>query len=179
MYMKMEIIIPIILLLFLITPGIASLSFAPWVPTRKKDLKRIFKLADLKPNDKFYELGCGTGIVTLEASNITKGPAIGLEISLPVFLVCLVKKFFSKNKNLHFKYHNLFSEDLSSADVIYFFGLPGRINTKLAKKLKKEVKPDAKIISCAFPINGWKPKITDRPEKNDLTIYLYTLETAF
>ncbi|MFH1582800.1 MAG: class I SAM-dependent methyltransferase, partial [Candidatus Falkowbacteria bacterium] len=74
-------------LLFVIICGFSLifsvLSFAPWVPSRSRDLKRTFKLADLRPGQIFYDLGCGNGKVAIYAANNFKVKAVGLEISLP------------------------------------------------------------------------------------------------
>ena len=50
-----------IILLMLITVAWAGLSFAPWVPTWKKDIKRAARMIALKEGDVFYDLGCGMG----------------------------------------------------------------------------------------------------------------------
>jgi len=169
----------IALILFLIYCCInvifSVLSFAPWVPSRSRDLERIFKLADLKPGQIFYDLGCGDGRVTIFAAKNYKVQAIGLEISLPFYLICRLRQIFSHQDNLKFKFKNLFKEDLSQADVVYFFGIPKTVNGKIVAKLKRELRPGSKVISYAFKLNDWTPKIIDKPTKNDLSVYLYEI----
>lgn len=149
------------------------LSFAPWVPCRNRDLKRIFKLADLKEGQTFYDLGCGNGRVVVYASDNFKAKAVGLEISLPMYLICRLRQILKPRVNLEFRFKNLFKENLSTADVVYFFGMPETINKKLSAKLKQELKPGAKVISYSFSLIGWTPKIVDKPTPNDLKVYLY------
>ncbi len=167
----MNIIIALILLLLLSTVAIAGASFAPWVPARKADISRIFQLANLKAGEIFYDLGCGNGRVVIYAAKNYKAKAIGLEIAFPFYLICKWQQIF--NPRSIFKYKNLFKEDLSKADVIYFFGTPKRIEAKLKLKLAKEIKPGARIISYVFPIEGWTPAIIDRPAATVVPIYLY------
>lgn len=168
-----------IFFLLLLAAGAANLilsflSFAPWVPSRSRDLARILKLADLRDNQSFFDLGCGDGkIVFSAAAGNRNARAVGLEISWPLFLICRFKQFFKRRRNASFKLKNLFKENLSAADVVYFFGIPKTINGRLAAKLKQELKPGAKIISYAFRLNGWTPKIVDKPSEKDLAIYLY------
>ena len=149
------------------------LSFAPWVPCRNRDLKRIFKLADLKEGQIFYDLGCGNGRVVVYASDNYKAKAVGLEISLPMYLICRLRQLIKPRPNLEFRFKNLFKENLSQADAVYFFGMPETINKKLSAKLKQELKPGAKIISYSFSLIGWTPKVIDKPTKKDLPVYLY------
>jgi len=168
-----------LILLFIII-SLASLvfsvwSFAPWVPSRSRDLKRIFKLADLKEGQVFYDLGCGDGRVVLYAGENFKAKAIGLEVSLIFYLICQFRKFMDYRDNVSFKFKNLFKQDLRTADVVYFFGLPSTINNKLSAKLKKELKPGAKIISYSFKLNDWTPKVIDKPTAADLPVYLYVV----
>lgn len=149
------------------------LSFAPWVPSRSRDMARIFKMAGLKEGQTFYDLGCGDGKVVIYASKNFKVKGIGLEISLPMYLICKLRQMFMRNKNINFKFRNLFKENLASADVVYFFGMPETINKKLGAKLKQELKPGTKIISYSFSLIGWTPTAVDKPSEKDLPVYLY------
>ena len=150
------------------------LSFAPWVPSRSRDLARIFKLADLRSGQTFYDLGCGDGKVVFYAGSHYKVKAIGLEIAWPLFLICRLKQLLFRGRaKIDFKYKNLYKENLSSADVVYFFGIPKSLNQKFFDKLKSELKPGTKIISYAFRLADWTPRLIDKPTANDLPIYLY------
>jgi len=155
--------------------AIAAASFAPWVPTWKKDLPRILKLADLKSGQKFYELGSGTGKVSLYISKHSSAQIIGLEIALPLYLFCKAKQFIAGKNNLVFRWKNLYKQNLSDADVIYFFGTPKPLAKRLKQKLEKELKHGAKVISYVFPIEGWDPKVIDKPSPNDVDIFLYEI----
>ncbi len=164
-----------ILLLFLITTGIAAYSFAPWVPAWKKDLPRIFALADLKQGEKFYDLGCGDGKTVIYAAKNFSAQAIGVELALPLFLYCKVKQLFLQNKKLRFKYGNLFKQDLSDANVIYVFGTPRTLQDKFKQKLTKELRQGTRVISYTFPIAGWEPVKVSKPTEKDIAIYLYKM----
>jgi len=178
--MIISIILPILSLVFILFILICCfnlifsvLSFAPWVPSRSRDLERIFKLADLKPGQIFYELGCGNGRVSVYAANHFKVKVIGLEISLPFYLICKLRQFFNRSAKLEFKLKNLYHENLAPADVVYLFGIPKTLNEKFCLKLKQELRPGTKIISYSFKLHNWQPKITDKPTKKDLPVYLY------
>ncbi|MEK7680565.1 MAG: SAM-dependent methyltransferase [Patescibacteria group bacterium] len=153
--------------------AVASLSFAPWIPARTRDLSRIMKLANLKPGEFFYDLGCGNGKVVLYAAKNFGARAIGLEIAIVLYIFCVIQKFLTGNKNAHFKFKNLFSENMSKADVVYFFGLPKTIRNKMKGKLDAELKPGARVISYAFPVEGWTPDVVDKPNDSEVSIYLY------
>ena len=44
------------------------LGGAPFVPTPSKVLQRMIELADIKPGEKVYDLGCGDGRLVIEAN---------------------------------------------------------------------------------------------------------------
>jgi len=163
----------IIILIIVLTMAIAAKSFAPWVPTWNKDLTRIFDLAELKQGQIFYDLGCGNGKVVVYANKNFKVKAIGLEIAIPLYLICKIRQIFNWNKHLEFKYKNLFSEDLTKADVVFIFGTPKTINLKLKDKLEKELKKGAKVISYVFDINDWQPSKISKEKNDQIPIYLY------
>jgi hypothetical protein len=163
----------VLLIFILLLPmAIAAKSFAPWIPISSSDLDRLFSVIKLKTGEIFYELGCGDGRVCLYAGKNYKNTIIGLELALPMYLICLLR---NRYKNVTFKNANLFSTDLSKADVIYMYGLPRIINSRLKPKLEKECKPGTRIISYAFMIDGWKPVLTNKPTSKDLPIFVYEL----
>lgn len=169
-------IIELIFWLMLLTLAITALSLAPWVPTRKKDLRRILKLANLKPGDIFYDLGCGDGRVAFYVSQNSPAKAFGIELAIPFYLFCLLKNSRIKTNKPFFKLKSLYQEDLSRAQVVYLFAANSKKFTeKLVNKLNSELPNGAKIISYAFPILSLKAKLIDKPSENDIAIYLYEI----
>jgi len=168
------------LFIFIIIVGLAlfsvawaCMSLAPFVPMRTADLKRIFKLADLHPGETFYDLGCGNGKVAICAARNYKVKAVGVEFAWPIWLLAKINQFFKGNKNLKIKFGNLFKEDLSQADAVYFFGMPDSVKKRLKEKLEQELKPGAKVVSYVFAVPGWQAEAVDKPRDKDVTIYLY------
>lgn len=152
--------------------AIAALSFAPWVPTRSRDVQRAIRLANLKPGEIFYDLWCGDGRVTFEAARAGAN-AIGVELFFPLYLICLLKKVFLHSQ-ARFKCKNLFSENLSKADVIFVFGMPDALKNKLREKLDRELQPGSRVISYCFAIDGWIPeKICKWEKNNELSLFVY------
>jgi len=147
----MDLLFLIIFLFILFTIGWACLSLAPWVPTRKRDLKRICEFAEIKSREKFYDLGCGDGRLIFYIAKKYQTKSCGIELALPFYLYCQIKKWFSRNSSIQFKFKNLYNENLSDADVVFFFAASSeKITEKLQNKLKSELKPEARIISYTF-----------------------------
>jgi len=169
-------LLEIVIWLILLTLAITALSLAPWVPTRKKDLPRVLKIADLKPGELFYDLGCGDGRVAFYISENSPAKAIGIELAIPFFVYCRLKNYFLKNPRLEFKLKNIYRENLNNAKVVYLFAANSqKLNEKLVNKLLTELPNGAKIISYAFPILSLKASQIDKPDNNDVAIYLYDI----
>lgn len=154
----------------------AYLSLAPWVPTPKKELERINRLANLKRGDLFYEIGCGTAIVSSYiAKKNPEAEVVGIELAVPIFLLARFLNKFKKLKNLRIEFGNAFAKDYSNADVVYIYGLPKSVNGKLKAKLEKELKPGARFISYAFTVNDWKGSggHKDKPNAGDVSLNVY------
>jgi SAM-dependent methyltransferase len=159
------------ILITLLSVAWSSVSLAPFVPARKKDVQRIFKLADLKQGEVFYDLGCGNGRVVILGAKRLPIKAVGVEVAWPMWLVCKLRGLFIKNAE--FKFGNLFNQDLDEADAVYFFGMPNSVKKRLKGKLERELKPGAKVVSYAFGVPGWQPIKVDKPGPKEVTIYLY------
>jgi len=157
------------IIVFVLVIATALATAAPWVPTRKRDLKRILDLIKIKQGEKFFDLGCGDGRLIIEAAK-NGAVAVGLDISpLPYFLT-RIRLFFS-HSNAKIKLKNLFNQNLSEADVVYMFLMPTAI-LKVKEKFKKELKKGTRVASYVFPIPGWTPTVVDKPP-GDVSIYVY------
>ena len=163
----------IFIALVLLSMAWSSISLAPFVPTRTRDLKRIFELADLKEGEVFYELGCGNGRVILYAIKNFPIRVVGIESFWLLWLISRIRLLSVSKEKAKVKFGNLFKEDLSQADVVYFFGMPDSIKKRLKDKLDRELKPGARVVSYAFSLPGWKAKRASKPSQKDVTIYLY------
>lgn len=158
----------ILFFIFLGTFAYAGILAAPWFPTWSRDIARFLRLADIKPGQKFYDLGCGDGKLVFAAAG-AGAQAIGYEISLLPYLLAIVRSFSIKNSKIIYK--NFWKVNLSDADIIYCFLTP-KINPKARDKFENELRPGAKIIAYTWPIDGWQP-IKEDIQKGRPSIYLY------
>lgn len=162
-------IIFFIVIVFLITMILASA--APWLPTRRKDMARILALAKIKPDEIFYDLGCGDGRLITEAAR-AGAKATGFDISLMSFLMTRIR-IIAERSNAKARFKNFFRQDLSKADIVYLFLTPPAMPA-VEKKLKTELKNGTRVISYAFSIPGLE-LITADKQPDRQTIYLYKM----
>ena len=141
---------------------------APFVRSKRNKIETMLELASIKPEETVVDLGSGDGILLKEAAK--KGAkAVGVEIN-PILAQYSKKQLSLKgfSKNCEVICCNAQDYSLEKADVVFLYLFPPIIE-KLKEKFIKELKPDARIVSNAFPITGWKPEI----EKNK--VYLYKI----
>ena len=176
-----DLFIPFLLLIgvFIIfgTAMYASFSAAPWLPVFKKDIKRIIRLADLKPGEVIYDLGSGDGRVLIGLANNTEASrVVGYEISFIVYVISYLRiLLLGLSKKVEVRFGDFLRRDLSNADVIFFFLTPMAMS-KLKPKFQKELKKGTRIISYSFSIPGWKKLSVDRPKEDDMPIHMYVVD---
>ncbi|HYA33682.1 MAG TPA: hypothetical protein VEG65_06795 [Candidatus Bathyarchaeia archaeon] len=153
----MDIITSIMLLLVLaVAYVIASIFYpmlaggAPYGPTPRTVLAEALTLVDLRRDEVFYDLGCGTGGALIEASKVCDHVK-GIEIEPIRWCIATIRA--RKAKVI---LGNLFKQDISDADVIFIFQYEGRINTRIAEKIKAETRSETRIVSYCHPIEGMK-----------------------
>lgn len=157
----------------LLTSAYAVLQGAPFVPTRKKDVQRFLRMADIKPGQKMYDLGCGDGrLICIAAS--AGANAEGLEISLFPFILAHIRKIFSKHgANVKITYKNVWNTNLNDANLIYVWLMP-KVMPRLKTKFEKELRKGTKVITYVWPIEGWQPIKVDKIEGRS-KFYLYQI----
>ena len=123
---------------------------AGYTATPKNVVAEALKLVDLKKDEVFYDLGCGTGEALIEASKLSDHVK-GVEIEP-------IRWFIAKLRARKAKVilGNLFKQDISDADVIFIFQYEGRINNRIAMKIKAETRSGTRIISYYHPIENMK-----------------------
>jgi len=163
-------ILAIVSLPILVTFAYAEWRAAPWLPTRSRDIPRFLKLADIRPDQKVYDLGCGDGRLVVAAARVGAN-AEGFEISLLPYLLARVRLLFHRGKNARVRYADFWNRNFSDADVVYLFLTP-KANPRMISKLERELKSGAKVVAYVWPLHGWTPSGVDKQESR-LDVFLY------
>jgi len=158
-------IILIILLFFLLYIIFATFSAAPYVPTSKKQIMKMLEMIDKPKTSTVLELGSGDGriVVALAKQGFN---TIGIEINP---LLCLWSKILIKKnklKNAKIINANFWDYNLKDIDILTMYFIPHRMK-KLAKKIRKEMKPGSLIVSNAFKLADWTI------DRQNGTVYVY------
>ena len=160
-------------MILLASAAYAGISGAPWVPTWKRDLKRIERLLKLSESDRFVELGCGNGRVCRHVSKTSGAKSTGVELSLLQVLIGKLQNTIGQHRNVRIVMSNAFSHDLSEYSAVYLFLMPETYK-KIQPKLDKELKPGTKVLSYVWPIPEWEPVEVDQTEGSP-DLYLYQI----
>ena len=160
-----------LIMVFLMSLVWTNAKGAPWVPTSRQVICRMLEMAELRPGEVVYDLGCGDGRVLITAARSFGARAIGVEVDLfrylwSVFAVTL-RGLWSRVKVIR---GDLFSVDLGDADVIFTFLLQDT-NERLKDKLRRELRPGTRIISNIFSFPGLPLIAADE----ELHLYLYRM----
>jgi outer membrane protein assembly factor BamB/protein-L-isoaspartate O-methyltransferase len=129
---------------------------ALFVPTPHDVVARMLELAGVKKDTVLIDLGSGDGRILIAAAEKYGSQAIGYEIDKK--LVELSREAV-RTKNLEalvrIEHEDIFTQDLSRADVITAFLYP-RLMERLIPQLQK-LKPGSRIVSHQFEIPGATP----------------------
>jgi len=157
----------------------ANLFIAPFVATPLPVVKQMLTLAQLRPGEILFDLGCGDGRVVIMAAQEFGARGVGVEMRED-----LVKQALGKVSELGLEgrvkivQSDMFKVDLAQADVVTLY-LTTSANDKVKPKLESELKSGVRVVSHDYEILGWRPvKIDNFCENPRLgypshTIYVY------
>jgi predicted RNA methylase len=153
-----------------------SNKLSPYVRTPERIMDRMLELANIKPGDTVYDLGCGDGRIVIAAALRYKAKAVGVEISpkLASQATSAIDKAGLKGRARIIQ-GDLLEADLTGADVVTIY-LGTQLNAELRPRLEKFLHSGARVVSHDYAVPGWKATRTERTEgKQGHVIYVYEM----
>ena len=156
-------------------------NLAPYVVSPEHAVDKMLNMANLKPGETLYDLGCGDGRILIAAAEKYKVKAVGIEISdhLAKTAVENVKKHGLQDQ-VKVVHGDFMKTDLSAADVVTLY-LATTANESLRPNLERYLHPNTRVVSYDYPIPGWKAMDTSSSEGRHgatHTIYLYQVPNS-
>lgn len=156
--------------------GVLALFSSPWVPSRKKDLRRILKAIDPRRGEIIYDLGSGDARLLLYLAKNSKAKFKGIELSFFYYLLSYIRlKFSGLESRVCVAWKDFYKVPLHDADKIFLY-LTKNTAQKISEKLFFELKEGTRVIAYNYPIAGWH--LTQKLQKNasDAPIYIYIFQ---
>lgn len=148
----------------------------PYVPSPYEVVEEMLRLAQLKPGDILYDLGCGDGRIVVEAARRgIKG--IGIDIDPERIAESWENARLAGVTNLvKFRQGDLFTADIHDASVVTLYLLT-YVNLKLRPKLLSELKPGTRLVSHNYAMDTWRPDQTTTVVVDDSvhTVYFWII----
>ena len=147
---------------------------ALWQPTDRTTVRLILSLAGVKPGETVVDLGCGDGRIVVAAAREYNAYARGVEID--PFRALWGKTWIrlaGLSDRARITWGDMYQFDLSAADVVVLF-LSGKANQKLTRKLSRELRTGARIVSYYHPLYDFAPVEVGRA-KDGYPLYLYRM----
>ena len=149
-----------------------------FVPTPQDVVEKMLELAAVKKTDVVYDLGSGDGRIVIAAAKKYGCTAVGYELDKELVDSSRAKAEAAGVKALvTIEARDLFTADLSGADVVALYLLPQQLE-KLLPQLK-QLKPGARIVSHQFVLLDFPPdktvKVRSSDDGNEHTISLWTM----
>ncbi len=141
-----------ILIIIFILFGLIVLVGAPYVPTRQADIEQIFTKIKLRKGSRVVDLGSGDGRVLLAASRHGYR-AQGYELNPILALIAnlRLRRYPASAVNIA----SYWGADLTKADLVFVFTAQPYLE-RLSKKLHRELKPGALVVSYGFSFHSKK-----------------------
>jgi SAM-dependent methyltransferase len=155
------------------TQTAARLPDVIYVATPLDVVDAMLKVANVKPTDVVYDLGCGDGRIVITAAQEYGARGVGVDIDPQRIKEATANaQLAGVSDKVRFIQADLFEATISEATVVTLYLLPS-LNEKLRPKLMNELKPGTRVVSHAFEIGDWKPE--KELNVNGRRVYMWTI----
>ena len=130
----------------------------PYVPTPPAVVDKMLELAELRPGDLVYDLGCGDGRIVIAA--VQRPGVKGVCVDIDPARIAESRANAATagvTDRIKFVQGDLFKVPISDATVVTMYLLPS-VNMRLRPRLLNELRPGTRIVSHAFDMDDWKPE---------------------
>jgi len=136
------------------TPGLKL--DVPYVSTPHPVVEAMLRLAEVRPGDVVYDLGCGDGRIVIEAARSFGATGVGIDIDpRRIEEANAAARRAGVSGRVRFAVQDLFKADFSAASVLTLYLFP-ELNAKLLPKIRTELEPGTRVVSHEFGIGDWK-----------------------
>lgn len=127
-----------------------------YVPTPRRVVEEMLRMAELTPEDVLYDLGCGDGRIVIAAAQSRGVKAVGYDIDPERVKEARANVRAAGVEHLvRIEQADVFTLDLTGASVITLYLLP-QLNVRLMPQLAR-LRPGSRILSHNFDMRGAKP----------------------
>jgi SAM-dependent methyltransferase len=119
----------------------------PFVPSRLKNIKRVFNEVGINSTTKFIDLGSGDGRIVFVAASLG-ALATGVEINPYLVIWCRLINIFKRNK-AKFIRGSYFKINLAEYNFVFLYLYP-EVALKLEQKIFSELKPGSIVVANTF-----------------------------
>lgn len=129
-----------------------------YVPTTLEVIDRMLDVANVKPLDVVYDLGCGDGRIVIRAAKKYGTRGVGVDLDPARIREARANAKQAGVENLvTFRVGDLFETDIGEATVVALYLLP-ELNRRLRPKLFAELPDGARVVSHDFDMGReWPP----------------------
>lgn len=152
-------------------------TLAPAYPSPQSVVERMLALADVRPGEMVYDLGCGDGRIVITAATKFSAHAVGVEIRRDIYETTLARvASLGLSDKVRIVHGDALKTDLAPADVVTLYLLTSS-NERLRPVLEAQLKLGARVVSHDFEIRGWKAENTEKMivEGRPHMIYVYRI----
>ena len=141
-------------------------------PSAKVRVRTFLDHVPMKAGDLLVDIGCGDGRVLRAAKRRYGVRALGFEVNPLAYALARIR--ILGVQGIEVRLRNFWNVHVGDADVVFCYLFPD-VMGRLAHKLEKELRPGTRVVSCNFPLPGWRHSELLYPESSIHAdpIYLY------
>ncbi|MFH1241793.1 MAG: class I SAM-dependent methyltransferase [Pseudomonadota bacterium] len=145
---------------------------ALFVSTSRAKIRVFLDAVPMNREDLLVDLGCGDGRVLRAACKRYGARALGFEVNPLAYLMARVLSLGIQR--LRIERDSFWSRDLGGADVVFCYLFPD-VMERLARKMERELRSGTRVVSCNFPVPGWRARqvLSSDSSRHRAPIYVY------